>query len=84
MIAETAHKLLYKNDFEREFLTLPDGGTIGIDWDGGIPDPKAQPEKPILILCPGLNGDSRNLYSMGLVDAARHKFKIGTVLFRGA
>ena len=43
MIAETAHKLLYKNDFSREFLTLPDGATIGIDWDGGIPDPKKQP-----------------------------------------
>ena len=25
-------------NYTRETLKLPDGGTIAIDWDGGIPD----------------------------------------------
>ena len=84
MVMEITYKLMHKNDFDRELLTLPDGGTIGIDWDGGIPDPSVTPDKPYLIICPGLNGDSRNLYTMALVEEARQKYKIGTLLFRGA
>ena len=60
--------MLNKNEFEREELILPDGGTIGIDWDGKRPDPNVTPEKPVLVICPGLGGDSRNLYSLALVQ----------------
>jgi len=32
--------MIWKEKFERELLVLSeDGGTVGIDWDGGIPDP---------------------------------------------
>ena len=41
MLLETFFKKYFANVFAREFLKLPDGGTIGIDWDDGIPDPAA-------------------------------------------
>jgi len=44
--------------FERELVKLEDGGTAGLDWDGGIPDPEKMPDKPILVICPGLGGGS--------------------------
>ena len=58
-------------EFDREELTLPDGGTIGLDWDGDIPDPSVKPDKPYMLIVPGLGGDSRNLYSMKVLFAAR-------------
>ena len=42
--------------FTREMLILPDGGTIAIDWDGGIPEKSEAQPKPIIIMCPGLGG----------------------------
>ena len=38
------YKMLNPNNFKRETFTLPDGGTIGLDWDGDIPDPTAKPD----------------------------------------
>ena len=77
--------MLKLDPFEREEIYCPDGGTIGLDWDQGIPDPEEHPDKPILIICPGLGGDSRNLYSLQLLwEARRVGFKVVTVLFRGA
>ena len=54
--------MVFPERFKREFVTMPDGGTIGFDWDGEIPDPKVAPEKSILILIPGVAGDSNNMY----------------------
>lgn len=84
MIQETINKMTCADKFAREILTLPDGGTVAIDWDGSIPDPNKKPDKPILVICPGLGGDSRNLYSTALVRAARLRFKVATILYRGA
>ena len=36
---ETLFKFCWPDKFDREILTLPDGGTIGLDWDKGIPNP---------------------------------------------
>jgi len=79
-------KLIWKEKFERELLILSeDGGTVGLNWDGGIPDPKAKEKQPILAVCPGLGGGSSNLYSVAMIWAARKAgFKCCTVLFRGA
>ena len=72
-------------NYTRETLKLPDGGTIAIDWDGGIPDKSNTEAQPIILLCPGLGGGSDNLYSPSLVwQAKKEGFKCGTVLFRGA
>ena len=56
--------------FERETVELPDGGTLGIDWDGPIPS-KTGSKCPILIIFPGLAGSSDNLYSLSVLRAAR-------------
>ena len=53
-------------NYTREMLTLPDGGTIAIDWDGGIPDKNATKPEPIILMCPGLGGGSENLYNIAL------------------
>ena len=58
VVSEIIYKKLNPNDFKREMFTLPDGGTIGFDWDGDIPDPTKKPDKPYLLICPGLGGDS--------------------------
>ena len=70
-MSEMIYKMLNPNEFKREIITLPDGGTIGLDWDGDIPDPADKPEKPYLLICPGLGGDSQNLYSLMLMWEAR-------------
>lgn len=76
---------LWADKFERELLTLSDGGTLGLDWDGGIPDPHAEKRYPILVIAPGLGGGSHNMYSLGMLWIARAAgFKVVTVLFRGA
>ena len=64
LFAEMFHKTVKPDKFEREIFKCPDGGTIGLDWDQGIPDPDVFPEKPILVILPGLGGDSHNLYSL--------------------
>lgn len=86
LLAETFHQNFRPDKFNREIIKCPDGGTIGLDWDGDIPDPAADgPQKPIIVICPGLGGDSHNLYSLQLLwDARRAGFKVVTVLFRGA
>ena len=56
-----------------------------MDWDGEIPDPSDKPDKPYLLICPGLGGDSRNLYSMKVLFTARRQgYKVATILSRGA
>ena len=64
LFAEEFYKYFYHDKFEREVIKCHDGGTIGLDWDGGIPDPSVYPNYPILVICPGLGGDSHNLYSL--------------------
>lgn len=77
--------------FDREEVTLDDGGTVGIDWACDSDSLTGRPlcddskNKPILLLAPGLGGGARNLYTMALVRAARRAgFKVGTMLFRNA
>ena len=71
LMSEKLYRWLYLNKFNRECITLPDGGTIGLDWDGDIPNPADKPDKPYMLICPGLGGDSRNLYSLMLLWQAR-------------
>ena len=72
-------------NFNRELLVLPDGGTIGLDWDGDIPDPKDKHPKPFLILVPGMSGAGINLYTLAILWQARQDgFKVVTVVARGA
>ena len=37
LVAEAIFENFYADKFDRELIKLPDGGTIGLDWDGGIP-----------------------------------------------
>jgi len=89
--ADVFYKYWYPEQFDREIFIVEDGGTLGIDWafdqdtGYGRPNPKDSKSKPILIISPGLGGGSRNLYTIGLLWAARKSgFKVGTMLFRGA
>ena len=74
----------YPETFEREFLTLPDGGTLGFDWEGKRLDPAELSDKPILLMVPGVAGDSDNLYSIALMREIRTKFTVVILLLRGA
>ena len=84
LTAEFFYQKIFPVNYKRELITLPDGGTIGFDWDGAIPDPKTN-KKPICILFPGLGGDSDNLYSTALVwDLKKKGFEVATLLFRAS
>lgn len=50
----------------RETIVLDDGGTVALDWDQVRPNPIETPEKPYLLMIPGVAGASDNLYSMEL------------------
>ena len=77
-------QLFYPENFVRELIKVDaDGGTLGLDWDDGIPDPEEVPTKPILFLVPGVAGGSDNLYQTALIREVRDQFKIVTLLFRG-
>ena len=54
--------MVFPELFEQELFKAKDGGTLGLDWDEGKPDPKTAPQKPLLILVPGVAGDSDNMY----------------------
>ena len=84
ILYEAFNQVVFAEKFDREFVTLPDGGTMGFDWDGGIPDPNVEPEKPILALVPGVAGDSDNMYQIALIRELRKEFKCVTILLRGA
>ena len=67
LFSEKIYRALFLNKFNREELVLPCGATIALDWDGDIPDSKERPDRPILLICPGMGGDSRNLYSLAIL-----------------
>ena len=84
LTCQELNKVFFKDKFSRELIKLPDGGTMGLDWDGPVPDPSVNPEQPYLIMCPGLGGSSHNFYCLSLCWAARRAgFKVATLLFRG-
>lgn len=59
-----------------EILTLSDGGEVALDWmDGGCPE-----NSPIVLILPGLTGESQAEYIKCLVLAANSN-GIRTVVF---
>lgn len=83
LLKEFIAEHIIPDKFDRETFKLEDGGTVGIDWVDGIPDPESSHEKPLLLIAPGLGGGSHNLYSLALLWEAKKRFKVGTILFRG-
>ena len=61
---------------------------MGIDWfneDGlGYPTTKiGKKRKPIILLCPGIGGGSKDYYAYSIAKAAfKQGFKCGIVIFR--
>jgi len=43
LVCEVFYENIMPTKFERELIKLSDGGTIGLDWDGRIPDPEQAP-----------------------------------------
>ena len=84
ILYELFQQKFYPEKFERELMTLPDGGTVGFDWDGHRPDPEEKSNKPILLMVPGVAGDSDNMYEIALMREVREKFKVVILLLRGA
>jgi len=69
--------------FKRETFLLPDGGTMGIDWNTDLPFSDEE-DKPILLLIPGLSGANSELYLTTMMHAASKDFNVGCILLRGA
>ena len=81
---EAIDQKFYPEKFNLELVTLPDGGTLGLDWDGEIPDPEKHPDKPLLIMIPGVAGGSENIYQVAMIKHVRDRFKCATLLMRGS
>ena len=84
LLYELFQQKFYPEKFDREYLTLPDGGTVGLDWDANRSDPEEKPDKPILLMVPGVAGDSDNMYEIALMREVREKFNVVILLLRGA
>lgn len=63
-------------EYRREVLTLKDGGQVALDWL----ETNCDPESPIIIILPGLTGESQAEYIKCLVMAA-NRAGIRTVVF---
>jgi predicted alpha/beta-fold hydrolase len=59
-------------DYERELITLPDGGTLSIDWQAG----PHRPDANVVIVLHGLTGGSRSQYVCNAV------YKLGNAGYR--
>lgn len=75
--------------FDRELVTLKDGGTVCIDWlineDGSGGRPTSGDSRPILLHYSGMNGTSKDLNTYCIVRVAKPKgFVCGTLLYRCA
>ena len=95
---ERVHQMLNKNEYEREFFTLSDGGVIGFDWYLCPEDkqPSGQQNlkkkdlckensgRPLLAVIPGVTGDNTKLYMISLVKAAcKNGFDLVCINYRG-
>ena len=76
-------QIFFPHRYERETFKIKDGGTLALDWDEGKPDPKDMPTKPLLIMIPGVAGDSDNLYQVSLLKHVNKDFKVVNLLMRG-
>lgn len=82
------HPRLYVH-YDRELISLPDGGTIAIDWASlrGTLDyqiPQLHDESPILLLHHGLVGDSQSEYLFHLArKMLKEGYRVGVMIARG-
>lgn len=63
-------------EYRREVFTLKDGGEVALDWL----ETGCDPESPVIIILPGLTGESQAEYIKCLVTAA-NRIGIRTVVF---
>ncbi|KAI9205562.1 Alpha/Beta hydrolase protein [Polychytrium aggregatum] len=71
--------------YEREIVTLPDGGSISLDW---CPGNKGLPfdDTPIVVLMHGISGGSHESYvkdTIAEIAAGPHRYRTVVVNFRG-
>ena len=68
--------------FDRELITLPDGGTISIDWAReGATQP---PDTPIIVMAHGITGGSNSPYIKRSVDiCVEHGYRVAVLQQRG-
>jgi predicted alpha/beta-fold hydrolase len=87
IILENLYKAVVDPKFDRDLFTLTDGGTVGIDWNltpTGAGRPVKGDTRPILLLYPGISGETNNLYTLNVAwEAEKHGYVCGTVIFRG-
>jgi predicted alpha/beta-fold hydrolase len=74
--------------FERELITLPDGGTVGIDWASSLDDdedtPRLHSASPVILFLHGLIGDSQSEYIFHLSRKFLHiGYRVGVMIARG-
>lgn len=69
-------QIIPKIDYRREILTLKDGGEVALDWL----EEGCDKDSPVIIILPGLTGESQAEYIKCLVTAANNA-GIRTVVF---
>ncbi|CAO3576422.1 unnamed protein product [Absidia cylindrospora] len=70
---QTAYSSYYNKqsphvNFERELLTMKDGGQVSIDWTVGEKHPGDDTQAPVLIILHGLTGGSHESYVHGVLE----------------
>ena len=60
--------------YSRELFILKDGGTLAIDWDGGIPEGDGD-KRPVLVCISGLGGGTHATYVSNVIREVNKEFK---------
>ena len=84
-VMEVIYQLTKKYQYDREILELSDGGEIALDW---LIHPNKEKyfdsERHIIILIPGVNGDSSKLYAFSLHETCiKNGFDLVVINWRG-
>lgn len=69
--------------YERELLTLSDGGILAMLWDQGKPKPDDGDGRPILIMLGGIGSDPHACYIKKIMKEMEREMKCVFVLWRG-
>lgn len=83
-MSEIIYQKYGKFDYWREILELSDGGEIALDWIRNPNSPDRPKARNIILVFPGISGDSRNYYCVNAQWACVAKgFDMVVVNWRG-
>ena len=61
--------------YDREIFMLEDGGTLALEWFGGVPSKDDGDQRPILVCIAGLGSSTQATYVKRMINEMSRDFK---------